>query len=140
PRARGPRHDAPVRDDGAGAHAVHGLTLGPRRERAGNSHEPCDAGSSLPKRRCQEDETTYRSRVARTWPRLPDYGMKTNFDSKQRLSRLTNALTSRRLEQTKDQPLRSVPNTDNGDSHAVPTSSQALFVIPRGRGGGFKAS
>ena len=66
--------------------------------------------------------------------------MKTNFDSKQQLSGLTNALTSRRLEQTKDQPLRSVPNTDNGDSHAVPTSSQALFVIPRGRGGGFQAS
>src|SRR5207249_10012397 len=36
PRARRPRHDAPVRDDGAGAHAVHGLTLvggtGPRVE------------------------------------------------------------------------------------------------------------
>ena len=66
--------------------------------------------------------------------------MKTNFDSKRQLSGLANALTSRRLEQTKDQPLRSVPNTDNGDSHAVPTSSQALFVIPCGRGGGFQAS
>jgi hypothetical protein len=34
--------------------------------------------------------------------------MKTNFDSKQQRSGLTNALTSRRLEQTKDQPLRSL--------------------------------
>jgi putative redox protein len=66
--------------------------------------------------------------------------MKTNFDSKPQLSGLTNALTSRRLEQTKDQPLRSVPNTDNGDSDAEPTSSHALFVIPRGRGDGFRAS
>src|SRR5437870_13876118 len=66
--------------------------------------------------------------------------MKTNFDSTRHLSGLTNALTSRRLKQTKDQPLRSEANTDNGDSHAGPTSRQALFVIPRGRGGGFQAS
>ena len=84
--------------------------------------------------------STYRSRVARTWPRLPDYGMTTNFDSKQQRSGLTNALTSRRREQTKDQPLRSVPNTDHGDSHTVPRSSHALFVIPSGRGDGFRAS
>jgi hypothetical protein len=32
------------------------VTLGPQREPGGNSYEPCDAGSSLPKRRCREDE------------------------------------------------------------------------------------
>jgi hypothetical protein len=31
-------------------------------------------------------------------------------------------------------------NTDNGDSHAVPTSSDGLFVIQRGRGDGFQAT
>jgi putative redox protein len=66
--------------------------------------------------------------------------MKPTFDPKQHLSGRTNALTTRRLERTKDQPLRSVQNTDNGDSHAVPTSSHGLFVIPRGRGDGFRAS
>jgi uncharacterized OsmC-like protein len=66
--------------------------------------------------------------------------MKPNFDSKQQLSGPANALTTRRLERTKDQPLRSGQNSDNGDSHAVPTSSHGLFVIPRGRGDGFQAT
>jgi hypothetical protein len=65
--------------------------------------------------------------------------MKPNVDSEQQESGLTSALTTRRLERI-NQPLRSVQNTDNGDSHAVPTSSHALFVIPRGRGDGFQAS
>jgi uncharacterized OsmC-like protein len=45
-----------------------------------------------------------------------------------------------KLERTKDRPLRSVQHSDNGDPHAVPTSSQTLFVIPRGRGDGLEAS
>ena len=47
----------------AGAHALHGVTLGPRREPGGNVHEPCDAGSSLPKRRCWEGELDNLNRL-----------------------------------------------------------------------------
>lgn len=65
--------------------------------------------------------------------------MKPNFDSKQRRSDLTNALTTRPPERIKDQPLRSVQNTDNGESEAAPTS-HALFIIPTRRGDGFTAS
>jgi uncharacterized OsmC-like protein len=63
--------------------------------------------------------------------------MKPN-DSKQQPSDLT-APTTRGLERTEDQLLRSVQNSDN-DPHAAPTSSRGLFVIPRGRGDGFRAS
>jgi hypothetical protein len=66
--------------------------------------------------------------------------MKANFDSKQQASGLANALTTRRPKPSKDQPLRSVQNSDNVDSHAVPTSSHDFFVIPRGRGDCFQAS
>ncbi len=55
-------------------------------------------------------------------------------------SRKTDAPTTRRLGRTKHLPLRSVQNTDNGDSPAVPTSSHALLVIPGGRGDGFQAN
>jgi uncharacterized OsmC-like protein len=65
--------------------------------------------------------------------------MKPNFDSKQRRSDLTKALTTRPPERIKDQPLRSVQNTDNGESEAAPTS-HALFITPTRRGEGFKAS
>jgi uncharacterized OsmC-like protein len=65
--------------------------------------------------------------------------MKPNFDSKQRPSGLTNALTTRPPERIKDQPLRSVQNTDNGESEAAPTS-HALFITPTRRWDGFQAS
>jgi uncharacterized OsmC-like protein len=41
---------------------------------------------------------------------------------------------------TTDQPRRSVQNTDDGGPQAAPTSSHALFVIPRGRGDGLQAA
>ena len=66
--------------------------------------------------------------------------MKPNVDAEQQLSGPTNALATRRLEPARDQPLRSVQNTGNGESRAVPNSSHALFVIPRGGGDGFRAS
>jgi uncharacterized OsmC-like protein len=63
--------------------------------------------------------------------------MKSNFDSKQHLSRPPNALTTRELK-IKDRPLRSV-GTDNCEPDAAPTS-HALFIIPTRWGDGFKAS
>jgi uncharacterized OsmC-like protein len=66
--------------------------------------------------------------------------VKTNFDSTRHLSGLTNALTIRGPERNRNQPLRSEQSTDDSDSHAGPTSRQALFVIPRKREDGFRAS
>jgi uncharacterized OsmC-like protein len=65
--------------------------------------------------------------------------MKANFGSKERRSGMTNALTTRLSERNKDQPLRSVQDTDNGESETAPTS-HALFIIPTRRGDGFRAS
>jgi uncharacterized OsmC-like protein len=65
--------------------------------------------------------------------------MKPNFGPGQRRSGLRNALIGRPLERSKDQPLRSVQNSDSGESEAAPTS-HALFVTPSRPGDGFKAS
>jgi uncharacterized OsmC-like protein len=65
--------------------------------------------------------------------------MKPNFEPKQRRSGMTNALTTQPSERNKDQPLRSVQDTDNGESETASTS-HALFIIPTRRGDGFRAS
>ena len=66
--------------------------------------------------------------------------MKTYSDTEPQLSGRTNALTSSRLERTKDQALRFGQNTGKGDSHAEPTSSHALLVNRHERRDGFWAS
>lgn len=52
----------------------------------------------------------------------------------------TNALSIRRPQRSTSQPPRPGQNTDSGDSLAAPTSSNTLFVLPREREDGFRAS
>ena len=66
--------------------------------------------------------------------------MKAYFATEPQLSGRTNALTNPILDRTKDQALRSGQNADNGDPHAVPTSSHALLVNPHERRDGFWAN